>query len=166
MGATDDSISLVGIYRPRNAQHVQDVSAPILARGGNVAWWALDEIVDDLAAITVGSGQGAKLPLLNEILRRSDTSTAWLVVSDDDLVFDRGDAVALVSLLRPRRPRPRTTGTKRGGTSITRSPRRAGCRWRAGRRSSRLALSSSWGRVGAIGSCRSPRNEAWVGASS
>ena len=97
MGATDDSISLVGIYRPRNAQHVQDVSAPILARGGNVAWWALDEIVDDLAAMTVGSGQGAKLPLLNEILRRSDTSTAWLVVSDDDVVFDRGDAVALVS---------------------------------------------------------------------
>ena len=97
MGATDDSISLVGIYRARNAQHVQDVSAPALARGGNVTWWALDEVVDDLADITAGSGPGAKLPLLNGLGRHAG-SAEWLVVSDDDVAFERGDVVQLVSL--------------------------------------------------------------------
>ena len=35
---------------------------------------------------------------MNEVLRRSESSEGWLVVSDDDVVFDRGDVLALVSL--------------------------------------------------------------------
>jgi len=89
--------SLVGVYRARNAAYVRDVSGPALERGWTVAWWALDEIVDDLAGVTVGKGSGARLPLLNEVLRRSRSSEGWVVVSDDDVVFDRGDVVALVS---------------------------------------------------------------------
>lgn len=91
-------VSLIGVYRARNARYVRDLSGPALARGWTVAWWALDEIVDDLAGVTVGSGAGARLPLLNESLHRSGSSGGWLVVSDDDVVFDRGDAVTLVSL--------------------------------------------------------------------
>jgi len=91
-------VSLVGVYRARNARYVREVSEPALEHGWTVAWWALDEIVDDLAPVTVGSGAGARLPLLNEVLHRSGSSEGWLVVSDDDVVFDRGDVLELVSL--------------------------------------------------------------------
>jgi hypothetical protein len=91
------SASLVGIYRARNADRVREIVQPALDEGWTVAWWALDEVVDDLAGITAGHGPGEKLPLLNEILRASGPSE-WLVVSDDDLAFDRGDVVELVSL--------------------------------------------------------------------
>lgn len=92
------SVSLVGVYRAANAEYVSAVSAPVLERGWTVAWWALDQAVPDLAAVTVGSGPGARLALVNEVVRRSQSSSGWLVVSDDDVVFDRGDAVTLVAL--------------------------------------------------------------------
>jgi len=89
-------VLLVGIYRARNAVRVREIVQPALDEGWTVAWWALDEVVDDLAGITAGCGPGAKLPLVNEIVREKGRSE-WLVVSDDDLVFDRGDVVELVS---------------------------------------------------------------------
>jgi hypothetical protein len=91
------SRSLVGVYRARNADRVREIVQPALGEGWTVALWALDEVVDDLASITAGRGPGAKLPLLNEILRASGDSD-WLVVSDDDLAFDRGDVVEFVAL--------------------------------------------------------------------
>jgi hypothetical protein len=91
------SRSLVGIYRARNADLVRRIVQPALDEGWSVVWWALDEIVEDLADITAGRGAGAKLPLVNEILRVSGRSE-WLVVSDDDVAFDRGDVIELVSL--------------------------------------------------------------------
>jgi len=90
--------TLVGIYRSRNAERVRRLVEPALSGGFTVAWWALDEVVEDLAAWTVGSGPGAKLLLLNEIVRRIDPRDGWLAVSDDDVVFARGDVVELVSL--------------------------------------------------------------------
>ena len=98
MQSRDDPVSLVGIYRARNAHFARNVSQPALARGWTVAWWALNDVVDDLAGVTVGSGPGSKFPLVNEILRRAGLSRGWLVVSDDDVVFDRGDVTGLVSL--------------------------------------------------------------------
>ena len=98
MPSSEPSATLVGVYRARNARYVRDVCGPALERGWTVAWWALDEVVDDLANVTVGSGSGARLPLLNETLLRSGCSDGWLVVSDDDVVFDRGDVHELVSL--------------------------------------------------------------------
>ena len=92
--------SLVGIYRSRNAHRIRRLIDPALAAGWLVAWWALDDVVDDLASVTVGSGPGAKLPLLNETLGRGGSREGWLVVSDDDAVFDRGDVTTLVSLCR------------------------------------------------------------------
>lgn len=91
------SASLVGIYRARNADRVRRIVQPALDEGWTVAWWALDEVVDDLADVTFGCGPGVKLPLVNGVLRASGRSE-WLVVSDDDLAFDRGDVVQLVSL--------------------------------------------------------------------
>jgi hypothetical protein len=91
------SASLVGIYRARNADRVREIVRPALDEGWAVAWWALDEVVEDLAHITAGCGSGAKLALVNELVRTLGDSE-WLVVSDDDLAFERGDVVELVSL--------------------------------------------------------------------
>jgi hypothetical protein len=90
----------VGIYRARNAAVVEDLGAVALEHGWRVAWWALDEVVDDLRDVTVGHGPGGKLRLVNEILRRVGPVAGWLVVTDDDVVYDRGDVVELVSLCR------------------------------------------------------------------
>jgi hypothetical protein len=91
-------VSLVGVYRARHAHFVQRLCEPALERGWQIAWWALDDVVDELAAHTVGDGPGAKFPLLNHLLSHLDTKTPWLVVSDDDLTFERRDVVALQRL--------------------------------------------------------------------
>jgi hypothetical protein len=92
------SAAVVGVYRARNAERVQRLAGPALDRGWQVAWWALDEVVDDLAPLTVGSGGGPRLALLNRVLERADVRADWVVVSDDDLSFERGDVARLVSL--------------------------------------------------------------------
>ena len=89
---------LIGVYRFRNADRALRLAEPALAEGWQVAWWALDRVAEELAAWTVGSGAGVRLVLLNEILRRVGPRRRWLVVSDDDLAFVRGDVVELVSL--------------------------------------------------------------------
>ena len=61
------SRALVGIYRARNGQRVREIVEPVLDEGWTVSWWALDEVVEDLAGITAGCGPGARLPLLNEL---------------------------------------------------------------------------------------------------
>jgi hypothetical protein len=90
--------AVVGVYRARNAGRVRALVEPALARGWPVAWWALDEVVDDLRGLTVGSGPGPRLTLLNRLLDRAGPDAEWLVVSDDDVRFERGDVARLVSL--------------------------------------------------------------------
>jgi hypothetical protein len=90
--------ALVGVYRSRNAERVQALAAPALDRGWTVAWWALDEAPGDLAPVTVGSGAGSRLALLNAALRQAGAHD-WVVVSDDDVTFERGDVVRLASLV-------------------------------------------------------------------
>jgi hypothetical protein len=91
--------ALVGVYRSRNAECVRRLVEPALTRGWTVVWWALDEVVDDLSSVTAGSGPGPRLALLNRALERIRTRENWVVVSDDDVVFERGDVAGLVSLV-------------------------------------------------------------------
>ena len=86
---------MIGVYRARNAHLAWEVCKPAVARGWRLAWWALDAVAGELAPFTVGSGTGARLPLLNRILESLDERPEWLVVSDDDLAFERGDVVRL-----------------------------------------------------------------------
>ncbi len=92
--------ALIGVYRARNAHLVRAICEPALAQGWTVAWWALDDIPDELAPHTVGSGPGQRLPLLNRILGSLGAPASWLVVSDDDVAFERGDVVALQRVCR------------------------------------------------------------------
>jgi hypothetical protein len=87
---------LVGVYRHGNAEHVRRLLEPALEHRWRTAWWALDETHEELRDVTVGQGPGAKLPLVNETLRRVGTTASWTVVSDDDLRFRRGDVVEFV----------------------------------------------------------------------
>lgn len=88
--------TIVGVYRRRNAEHVRRLLEPALERGWSTGWWALDEVDPSLRELTLGEGPGLKLPLLNETMRRLGSRSAWTVISDDDLVFRKGDVVRLV----------------------------------------------------------------------
>jgi hypothetical protein len=90
--------AIVGVYRAANADLVAGLVAPALAAEWTVAWWALDRVAEPLAAYTVGEGPGAKLPLLNEAIRRHGPHDGPLLLSDDDIAFRRGDVVRLVEL--------------------------------------------------------------------
>jgi hypothetical protein len=90
--------AIVGVYRRRNAELVRRLVQPALDAGWRTAWWALDGTHPDLDDLTVGEGQGLKLPLLNETLRRSGELASWTVVSDDDLTFRSGTVVDLLRL--------------------------------------------------------------------
>lgn len=90
--------TIVGVYRRRNAEPVRRLLAPALEHGWRAGWWALDETDPSLRDVTLGEGPGLKLALLNETLRRIGSPTEWLVLSDDDLRFCKGDVVRFVRL--------------------------------------------------------------------
>lgn len=90
--------TVVGVYRSRNAQHAAALVRRPLGLGWRCAWWALDEIADELAAHTVGVGAGAKIPLLQEAIALSGREQGALVLADDDIVFRRGSLPDLVDM--------------------------------------------------------------------
>ena len=90
--------AIVGIYREANAPLVERLLEPALGAGWSTAWWALDRVAGPLAAVTVGEGPGEKLPLLNRVLERHGPVDGPVLLSDDDIAFDRGDVVELVAL--------------------------------------------------------------------
>jgi hypothetical protein len=97
-GRAPAAVALIGVYRRQNAVYVLPVVETAEAAGWQSAWWALDAEAERLAGVTVGSGPGEKLPLLNAIIARAGIPRGWLVVADDDVVFTRGDVVGLVAL--------------------------------------------------------------------
>jgi len=93
------SVLVLCIYRARNADLVARLVADAEARGWEVRLWALDAAAPSLAERTVGSGPGPKFPLLNRMVADVDLDRYdWLVVSDDDVAFERrplGDLLAV-----------------------------------------------------------------------
>jgi hypothetical protein len=92
------TVTIVGVYRRRNAEHVRRLLQPALEQGWAIGWWALDEVDPSLRELTLGKGPGLKLPLLSETMRRLGSESSWTVISDDDLVFRKGDVVRFVRL--------------------------------------------------------------------
>jgi hypothetical protein len=90
--------AIVGVYREANAPVVERLLEPALAAGWSTAWWALDRTAGSLASVTAGEGTGEKLPLLNRLLERHGPVDGPLLLSDDDIAFERGDVVDLVDL--------------------------------------------------------------------
>ena len=96
--SADAPASLIGVYRRANAPHVRALVDPALAQGWRIAWWALDEVADELAEHTVGCGPGEKFPLLNEIVDRARVDDGWIVAADDDVAFVRGSTPELLAV--------------------------------------------------------------------
>lgn len=93
-------MGLIMVYRSRNEHHV----LRLLDQAGGpleVALWALDEVTERLAALTVGSGPGSRPQLLNRASAALPLGPdAWLLFADDDVVMDAGtlaDAVRLAT---------------------------------------------------------------------
>lgn len=95
-----DAVTLVGVYRSRNAIHVRRLVDQARRAGWTIAWWALDEPDDHLSDVTVGRGPGARLELLNQTVAATSSDSGWLVLSDDDVRFTCGDLVDLIDVCR------------------------------------------------------------------
>jgi hypothetical protein len=89
---------LVCVYRARS----EAILASLLAQvppGTEIRLWALDEVLPRFAAQTVGTGPGLRWELLNTLLRHAPVpEDAWVVVSDDDVVFSKGDLGQLLAI--------------------------------------------------------------------
>jgi hypothetical protein len=97
--AREPAVLVIGVYRRANAQHVAATVEEAADRGWQVRLWALDAVDETLAAVTVGDGAGPKFPLLNALLEGVDLAPFdWVVVTDDDVRFQRGSAAALLSV--------------------------------------------------------------------
>jgi len=86
------------IYRARNADVVGRMVDDAVAHGWDVRLWALDAVAPSLAAHTVGTGPGAKFPLVDALLAHDVEPFDWFVVADDDVAVERGSIDDLVAL--------------------------------------------------------------------
>jgi hypothetical protein len=89
------SVAIVCVYRARNAAFVRGV-LDALPTGTEVRLWALDDVVDDLAAVTHGRGPGGRTSLLNSLVASLPAHPDVLLVMDDDFEVIIGDARRLL----------------------------------------------------------------------
>lgn len=85
--------TVVGVYSSTSAETV----GQLIAGAPSVRLWALDEPAPALAAVTVGSGPGGRMQLLNRILEGVNTEE-YLVITDDDVAFVAGDIRRLIAV--------------------------------------------------------------------
>lgn len=92
-----EAAAVYSVYRRRNAEVLERLLAPALARDWTVGLWALDELDPRLAGLTTGSGPGTKFELVNRLLAERPPSHAQqVVVADDDAEFVRGSLVSFL----------------------------------------------------------------------
>lgn len=89
------SAALVCVYRASNADLVHGLLAE-LPRGTAVRLWALDEVAEGLEDLTIGTGPGGRLPLLNQLIDAVPGDPDCLIVSDDDVHFAIGSMARLL----------------------------------------------------------------------
>ncbi len=92
------SAGVVGVYRVANAEHVLRIVESARSARWQSAWWALDHIHPALRDVTVGTGPGLKLPLLNRALAALGEVREWTLLADDDVRFLEGDVLELVRM--------------------------------------------------------------------
>jgi hypothetical protein len=90
---------LICVYRTKYAPGVLRLAAEARDLGLAVALWGLDATIPELARLTVGTGPGPRLALLNRLYRALPPSVSGqIVVSDDDVEFVRGGLQELLCL--------------------------------------------------------------------
>ena len=97
--ARPPAVLLLSVYRAKNAATLAGTADEAVARGWDVRFWALDEPAVPLRTVTVGSGPGAKFPLLNRMVEGVDLdSYDWVVVVDDDVELPAGALTRLLTV--------------------------------------------------------------------
>lgn len=97
--ACPENVWFGAVYRDRNASIVEKLLAPVVDRRWAIQLWALDEVSPPLERHTIGAGPGGRFELLQRLLDSSPpTSSAWVVLSDDDYRLRRGSLDQLVAL--------------------------------------------------------------------
>ena len=92
-------VVLLLVYRVKNVAQVRDLLQQV-GPGTDVRLWALDEVADDLAGLTLGCGPGGRFDNLNLLYEaRPVAEGSWLVVADDDVGFVRGDVTELIQAM-------------------------------------------------------------------
>ncbi|MGH7369196.1 MAG: hypothetical protein ACREK9_22600 [Candidatus Rokuibacteriota bacterium] len=82
---------LICIYRTRYASQVSRLVTDARGLGLEVVLWGLDAVIPSLSRLTIGTGPGARLALLNRLYKALPPSASGqIVVSDDDVEFVRG----------------------------------------------------------------------------
>jgi len=85
------------IYRTHHAAEVVRLVEQARGMGAAVALWALEAPSPPLAELTIGTGPGGRVDLLNRLLAAvSPDGDDWVAVVDDDVRFVRGDLGRLV----------------------------------------------------------------------
>lgn len=91
--------TLVSVYRQANAANLTGLASLAERHGWDVRLWALDAPAPALETWTLGSGPGTRFELINKLV---DTQTlpaqSYLVVTDDDVTFERGDLAAFLAI--------------------------------------------------------------------
>jgi hypothetical protein len=91
-------VLLLCVYRAKNARRVVDLVSQARRLDAEIHLWALDAAADALAPWTRGCGAGVRMELLNRLWRRAgDSPRRQIVISDDDIVFTRGDLRSLLA---------------------------------------------------------------------
>ena len=89
----------VCVYRQRNAAAARALAGQAQAAGWRVALWALDAPDPELATVTVGTGPGTRLELLNRLVAEAvPKPDEWVVVADDDVAIVAGELPSLVAV--------------------------------------------------------------------
>jgi hypothetical protein len=117
------------VYRARNAGCAEALIDGAQRAGLAARLWALDAVVPSLAPWTVGVGPGQRQQLLNRLV--PDGLDGWVVLADDDVVFDDG-ALALLLTIATRLgldlAQPAHDSMSRASTEFVRAKPRVGAR--------------------------------------
>lgn len=89
--------TVVCVYRARNADTVRRLVGQARCAGAQVALWALDDVVPDLAWATLGSGAGTRFGHLNRLVD-GIPADHWVVVCDDDVTLQRRGLASFLAL--------------------------------------------------------------------
>ena len=92
-------VVLLAIYRRRNHRTMRALVRQVGAHA-DIRLWALDEVIPELANVTVGKGPGPKFTVLNRLLAtREVPAGAYIAVADDDVVLAGGTVGRMVELM-------------------------------------------------------------------
>ena len=88
------------VYRAKNLRLVQTFLHG-LGQDADVRLWALDEVVPELAHITLGSGSGLRFVNLNALYDAKPVGAGtWVVIADDDFLFIKGGVARSIELMK------------------------------------------------------------------